>query len=310
MAPIICLDTKLSGRVGSIASYLIPYSGGAILVDPGPGSTQENLKSALAEHDLVPEQISHVLLTHIHLDHAGAAGWLAGLGARVLVHPLGAVHMLNPEKLIASARRIYGDKMEELWGEFLPVPANKLTEVMDGDQIEIGELAVLALHTPGHANHHVAYHFQDTCFTGDVGGVRLAGPLYIMLPFVPPETDFEKWRESLDRIRQLKCKNLAITHFGIYEDAQAHLALASRTLDEVERWLESVMPDIPDVDTLKTRYESWLHSRGITLGVSENVLNSYDYSSPTGMAASGLFRYWNKVKPLNRDNFPPPIFRQ
>ena len=296
MASIICLDTKFSGHKGSIAAYLIPYSDGAVLVDTGPGSTQESLTSALADYGLTPGQVTHVLLTHIHLDHAGAAGWLAGYGAQVYVHPVGAPHMLNPEKLIASARRIYGEKMDELWGTFLPVPAAHLTEVRDGAEIAIGKLRITALYTPGHAEHHVAYVFQDTCFTGDVGGVRMAGPLYVRLPFVPPETHLGKWRDSLNRIRMTGCANLAPTHFGIYNDAAAHLAFAGRALDEVEQWLEMVMPGIPDVEALHGRYVAWLHERGHALGVDESTLTAYDFASPAQMGASGLFRYWHKVR--------------
>jgi glyoxylase-like metal-dependent hydrolase (beta-lactamase superfamily II) len=296
MAHIICLDTDLSGHKNTIAAYLIPYSGGAILVDPGPGSTLDGLKSALAVYDLKPEHVTHVLLTHIHLDHAGAAGWLAGQGAQVYVHPVGAPHMLNPEKLLASARRIYGEKMDELWGEFLPVPAANLIEIQDGAEIAIGELRILALHTPGHAEHHVTYVYQDTCFTGDVGGVRKPGLLYVRLPFVPPETHLGKWRASLNRIKGMGCKYIAPTHFGIYNDAPAHLVLACRDLDAVERWLETVMPGIPDVETLERRFAAWLQERGRALGLDEATLTAYDFASPVQMGASGLFRYWHKVR--------------
>jgi glyoxylase-like metal-dependent hydrolase (beta-lactamase superfamily II) len=296
MAPIICLDTNLSGHKNTIAAYLIPHSGGAIIVDPGPGSTLEGLKSALAVYDLKPEHVTHVLLTHIHLDHAGAAGWLAGQGAQIYVHPVGAPHMLNPEKLLASARRIYGEKMDELWGEFLPVPAANLIEVQDGAEIAIGELRILALHTPGHAEHHVTYGIQDTCFTGDVGGVRKPGLGYVRLPFVPPETHLGKWRDSLNRIKAMGCKCIALTHFGIYNDAPAHLALAGRDLDAVEQWLEAVMPGISNVEALQGRFAAWLRERGHALGLDEETLTAYDFASPVQMGASGLFRYWHKVR--------------
>lgn len=296
MASVICLDTKLSGHAGSVASYLIPYSRGAVLIDTGSGSTQDNLISALADHGLTPGQVTHVLLTHIHLDHAGAAGWLAGYGAQVYAHPIGIPHLSNPEKLIASARRIYGDKLEDLWGAFLPVPVTRLAGVRDGAEIVIGELRITGWYTPGHADHHVAYVFDDTCFTGDVGGVRKAGPFYVRLPFVPPETHLGKWRDSLERIRRTGCKRLALAHFGIYEDAAAHLMFAGRVLDEVEQWLETVMPGVPDVETLHRVYVAWLHTRGHALGLDESTLTAYDLASPAQMGAGGLFRYWHKVR--------------
>ena len=296
MVPVISLDTRLSGLKNAIAAYLIPYSGGAVLIDPGPGSILENLKSSLADNNLKPENVTHVLLTHIHLDHAGASGWLAGKGAQIHVHPVGAPHLLNPEKLLASARRIYGDKLEKTWGEFLPVPITNLKEVRDGEEIVIGELYITALHTPGHAEHHIAYVYQNTCFCGDTGGVRKPGRRYVRLPFVPPETHLGKWRSSIKRIRATGCRSIALTHFGIYDDAPAHLDLASLYLDEIEKWLELVMPEIPDVETLQERYIAWLHERGRLLGLDEETLTSYDFASPANMGASGLFRYWHKVR--------------
>jgi glyoxylase-like metal-dependent hydrolase (beta-lactamase superfamily II) len=296
MSPVISLDIRLSGLKNAIAAYFIPYSGGVVLIDPGPGSTLETLKSSLADYHLEPENVTHVLLTHIHLDHAGATGWLAGKGAQIHVHPVGAPHMLNPEKLLASARRIYGDQLEKTWGDFLPVPVTNLKEVRDGEEIVIGELHISALYTPGHAEHHIAYVYQNTCFCGDVGGVRKPGRRYVRLPFVPPETHLGKWHSSLKRIMTIGCRSIALTHFGIYDDAPAHLDLASHCLDEIENWLELVMPEIPDVETLQERYITWLHERGRLLGLDEETLTSYDYASPAQMGASGLFRYWHKVR--------------
>jgi glyoxylase-like metal-dependent hydrolase (beta-lactamase superfamily II) len=296
MASVICLDTNHRGHQGAIAAYLIPYSGGAVLVDTGPGSTRQNLVAALAAHGLTPEQVAHVLLTHIHLDHAGAAGWLARKGAQVYVHPLGAPHLLNPEKLLASARRIYGERTEELWGEFLPVPATSLIEVLDETEIACGELRFTALHTPGHAEHHIAYFLERTCFSGDVGGVRKPGPFYVSLPFVPPETDLGKWRRSLKRIQARGCEHIALTHFGIYADAAAHLAAALNDIDDVEQWLEKVMPGTADVAALNEIYTPWLHGRGKAQGLSEAELDSYDSASAASMGASALFRYWHKVR--------------
>src|SRR5574339_487761 len=123
---IVTLDLNFQGRPHAIASYLIRTGDAVVLVESGPGSTRASLEAGLAKEGLSSRDVTHVLLTHIHLDHAGAAGWLARQGAQVYVHPVGAPHMLNPEKLIASATRIYGDKMEPLWGEFLPVPEDKL----------------------------------------------------------------------------------------------------------------------------------------------------------------------------------------
>jgi glyoxylase-like metal-dependent hydrolase (beta-lactamase superfamily II) len=149
------------------------------------------------------------LLTHIHLDHAGAAGWLSRQGAEIFVHPVGAPHLLNPEKLIASATRIYGERMQTLWGEILPVEQNRLKIPKDAEEIRAGNLKFVAINTPGHAEHHYSYLFEDLCFSGDVGGVRIPGYPYLRAPMPPPELHFGRWRESLVRLRSLKFSRIA-----------------------------------------------------------------------------------------------------
>ena len=171
---VVTLDLNFQGRPHAIAAYLIRHSDGAVLIESGPGSTLSSLQAGLANEGLSPHDLTHVLLTHIHLDHAGAAGWIAQQGAQIIVHPVGAPHMLHPEKLLASAARIYGDRMQTLWGEFLPVPEDKLRVVEDGEQIVIGNSEFIPINTPGHAEHHYAYlfrskdHTEDICFCGDV----------------------------------------------------------------------------------------------------------------------------------------------
>src|SRR5512145_936126 len=148
---IVTLDLNFQGRPHAIASYLIRDGDAVVLIESGPGSTLAGLEAGLAKEGLTPRDVTHLLLTHIHLDHAGAAGWLARQGAEVYLHRVGAPHMLNPEKLIASATRIYGDRMDFLWGEFLPVPQENLIIPQDGAVLEIGGLRVEVVFAPGHA---------------------------------------------------------------------------------------------------------------------------------------------------------------
>src|SRR5688572_31736533 len=136
---VITLDLKFQGRAHAIAAYLIRRGDAVVLVESGPGSTLPALEAGLAQEGLSPRDLTHVLLTHIHLDHAGAAGWLAQQGAEIIVHPVGAPHMLNPEKLLASAARIYGYRMDSLWGQLLPVRVSKLRVVKDGGEIVSGD---------------------------------------------------------------------------------------------------------------------------------------------------------------------------
>jgi glyoxylase-like metal-dependent hydrolase (beta-lactamase superfamily II) len=293
---VITLDLNFQGKAEAIAAYLICHPDGAVLIESGPGSTQTALKEGLAANGLSVSDVTHVLLTHIHLDHAGAAGWLAEQGAEIYVHPVGAPHMLHPEKLLSSARRIYGDQMDTLWGEFVPVPESKLHIAKDGEEIVIGNLRFLPINTPGHAEHHYAYLFEDICFSGDVGGVRIPGYQYLRVPMPPPELHFGKWRDSVARLRQEKFRRIAPTHFGIYQDPEWQLRAVERDLDAAEHWLEDIMPQDPPIETLRQKFVDWMHEQGLQQGLSQEVVRAYELANPPGMSADGLQRYWKKVR--------------
>lgn len=294
--PVITLDLKFQGRKHAIASYMIPHSSGVVLIESGPGSTLPALQDALAEHGYSPKDVTHVLLTHIHLDHAGAAGWLARQGAEIYVHPVGAPHMLNPEKLLTSAGRIYGDRMEPLWGEFLSVPGARLKVAEDAQEIAVGDMRFLPINTPGHAEHHYAYLFEDICFTGDIGGVRIPGFPYLRVPMPPPELHLEKWRESVKRLQQEKFDRIAPTHFGIFDDPGWQLNELEKSLDAVSNWLEEVMPADPPIEELREKFTGWMEDQAVSSGLSEQVVAVYEVANPVGMSADGLQRYWKKYR--------------
>ena len=293
---IVTLDLNFQGRPHAIASYLIRDGDAVVLIESGPGSTRASLEAGLAQEGLSPRDVTHVLLTHIHLDHAGAAGWLANQGAEVYVHPVGAPHLLNPEKLLASAGRIYGDRMESLWGEFLPVPQNRLKVPKHAETIVIGNLEIVPLHTPGHAEHHYAYMFEDIVFSGDVGGVRIPGYRYLRVPMPPPELYIERWYESLARLRAAKAARIAPTHFGIFDDPEWQLDEVEKGLNSAARWLEGVMPSDPSIEELRGAFTEWMISEAERVGLSEEVLKAYEVANPPGMSADGLMRYWKKVR--------------
>lgn len=300
------LDLNFRGSPGAIAAYLIPHAHGAVLVECGPGSTAAALEAGLNAYGLRPTDITDVLLTHIHLDHAGAAGWLAAQGARIHVHPVGAPHLLNPEKLLASAARIYGDMMQTLWGDFLPVPAENLLTVEDNQVIEIEGLRFRALDTPGHAYHHHAYVFDDLIFTGDIGGVRIGGVRHLRMPMPPPEFNLELWRESLSRLQQEHAngsfRRLAPTHFGIYTDPAWHFEAALQALDEVERWMETVMPANPTIEDLREQFVDWARERTLSQGINGDLLDPLEKANPSWMSASGIHRYWHKTRNAPNDS--------
>jgi len=202
-----------------------------VLIDPGPASTIERILAALG--DQRPEAI---LLTHLHLDHAGATGTLTARfpGLPVYVHEAGAPHLVDPARLLRSAGRLYGDRMEELWGEVLPVPAANVVALAGGETV--AGLEVLA--APGHASHHVVYLDPEggDAFVGDVGGVRIPPGETVWLPTPPPDIDLEAWRTSIAAVAERRPERLRLTHYGSAEDPESHLAA---TLAELERLAES-----------------------------------------------------------------------
>ncbi len=295
-ATIHTLDLNFMGAPGAIAAYLIPHTQGAILIESGPGSTQEALQAALRQHELRLTDITDVFLTHIHLDHAGAAGWLARHGARIHVHPVGAPHLRNPEKLLASAARIYGEMMAEMWGDFLPVPEDRLSVLQDGEVVEVGGLRVQAFDTPGHADHHYVYLFEDVCFSGDIGGVRPAGSRHLRLPMPPPEFNLEKWRLSLARLRSLGARRIAPTHFGIFDDPDWHLDAIARELDSIEAWIAANLSDSPTLEEVAERFLAWTGQRSQTEQVTLSQQQMFDAANPAWMSPAGIHRYWRKYR--------------
>ena len=293
---IIALDLEFQGKSGVIAAYLLPHTRGAALIETGPGSTQATLIRRLSDHGYNPSDITDVFLTHIHLDHAGASGWLARHGARIHVHPVGAPHLLDPSRLLASAARIYGDHMDSLWGEFLPVPPERLTTVLDGEWIEINGLRILPLDTPGHARHHMAYLYEDICFSGDIGGVRLCGLPALRVPMPPPEFHLEDWRHSLSKLSSHPISAIAPTHFGIYRDPGWHLANMTKLLDEVETWMSVHFLQNPPLEELKTRFASWLDSKADSDQLDDWTRQAYELANPSFMSIEGMQRYWRKIR--------------
>ena len=288
------LDLHFQKKNDAIASFLLPYSGGTVLIESGPGSTTEALQAGLAEHGFGVEDVTHVLLTHIHLDHAGAAGWLARQGAEIYVHPRGAPHMINPERLLVSATRISKEDMDRLWGDFLAVPEAQVHIPEDGEKIVIGDLEFEVFYTPGHANHHIAYGFGDLVFSGDVGGVRMPGCDYVRLPLVPPELHLGKWKNSIEFLLEKNFKRIAPTHFGIFNDAERHLHDGLEAVEATSRWLEEIMPTEPTLEELGTAFKAWMYEEAKAAQVSERDINTYELANPLHMSAMGISRYWKK----------------
>ena len=297
LKPVVhTLDLNFLWKPNTIGVFLVPHSKGAALVECGPGTTIPTLIQNLSSHNLAPNDITDVFLTHVHLDHAGSAGWWARQGATVHVHAVGAHHMIDPSKLISSATRIYGDQMDQLWGEFLPVPESKINILQDNDEVEIGGLNFRVLDTPGHADHHMSYILDGICFSGDVGGVHMPGIKAVRLPTVPPEFHIGKWRNSLKRFRDENIRTFATTHFGIHADAEWHLAAIEQALDDVEGWMESVMKGNPTRESLRLQFKNWLHAKANESGLTPEMIGAYDTAISSQMSADGIYRYWHKYQ--------------
>jgi glyoxylase-like metal-dependent hydrolase (beta-lactamase superfamily II) len=290
------IDLHFMGRDNTIAAYLVPHSDGAILVECGPGSTVQTLVDGIKQYGFSPKDISDVFLTHIHLDHAGAAGWFARQGAQIHVHENGAPHLINPEKLLASAGRLYGDLMETLWGEFIPVSPGKLTVMHDGEEAQVGGLSIHALNVPGHANHHLAYLIADACFSGDIGGIRLNPRHYLSLPMPPPDLNLEQWRDSIIYLQKYHPTRIIPTHFGIYQDAAWHLQAVLDALAEVETWVEEKLPLNPTIEDLRQEFNEFERTRAQKYHVERTTLNTQQTANPASMSADGIYRYWNKFR--------------
>lgn len=297
---IYLLDTQHGGYLGTIGVYLLPGPSGAFaLVESGPGSTLETVLAGVKEAGFAPERLTSVLVTHIHLDHAGAAGTLAQrYGAEVYVHENGAGHLIDPSRLLSSAERIYGDAMHTLWGEMLPLPQHLLRPVRDGETLAILGHRLEVLYTPGHASHHVSYLLNKSrLFTGDAAGIRLPGASTIRPALPPPEIDLGLWARSVQAMRQVGPEELLLTHFGNVAKPEAHFTDLLKTH---ERWSESILEGInagEDDAALEARVAHLSREALAAEGATEGTIERHSVSSNDAMTVSGVKRYWQKFHP-------------
>lgn len=288
------LDTKMLGRPGIIAATAVETDDGLALFDVGPESTFDNVSSALAEIGFAAAEVRHAFLSHIHFDHAGAAWRFAELGATVHVHPRGAPHLLSPERLVESARRIFGDDMEKLWGRVAPVPEDRLSILNDGEVVRVGQMEVRALATPGHASHHHVYHWNDNLFGGDVAGVRLGqGPP--IPPFVPPELDVEAWIDSINTMRELQAAKLYLPHFGLMRDSLgAHFDALEERVRRWSEWFRDRIRAGENEQQLIPAFAAYEMTDLRAGGAAEEQLPDYEAADPSFMAVGAAMRYWRK----------------
>jgi glyoxylase-like metal-dependent hydrolase (beta-lactamase superfamily II) len=268
------------------------------LIDPGPSTTIESLRTTLDARGIRIDDVRQILLTHIHLDHAGATGSLLKMNPaiEVFVHERGAKHMIDPAKLLASAGRLYGGDMERLWGEMLPVPAAQVRALQGGERIVAGGRALDVAYTPGHASHHVTYFdpSASVAFVGDVAGIRRGSGIYIMPPTPPPDIDLEAWRQSADRILEWQPDTLFLTHFGAHHGVRPHFQALFERLDEWSAHVRRLLADssIDDQERERRFVEDMLHDIKRTVGETEAA--QYSRAGRIDYSWQGLSRYWRK----------------
>lgn len=297
---VFLIDHHFRGSPGVIASYLVADGDALTLIEAGPSSTTETLLAGIRQAGFDPTRVERVVVTHIHLDHAGAAGTLLRRmpNARLYVHPVGAPHMIDPSKLIASATRIYGDLMGPLWGEFLPVPEDRLVVLEGGTPLRTGGRVLHAYDTPGHANHHLALHDPATgaVFTGDVAGVRLDGIRHVRPPTPPPEFEPEKWRASIAMLRALDPRRLYLTHFGGYDDAAWHLDELFARVWLWAGWVSGRL-SLGEEPVATTEALRAIEDALLTEAAGDPALvRRYEEAGNYRMSVDGIARWWRKKR--------------
>ena len=294
--PTTALDLQWLGRPQAIASALLEMDGKYALVDPGPESTFAMLGEQLAARGLSVKDLDAILITHIHLDHAGATGSLLRENPKlpVYVHKLGAPHMIDPSKLLASAGRLWGDDLPRLFGNTLPVPKENLRILEGGESIAFGRKKIDVVYTPGHASHHVSY-FDDvdgTAFVGDTAGIHIENHPYVMPATPPPDIDLELWDASFAAILARRPARLFLTHFGVAENPAAHLAEFGERLRVWARIAADVVRDTPS----ETASATFVAAAKAEIGkyLPEAAVDQYAFTAGIDLSYLGLARYLRK----------------
>ena len=289
------IDLNFMGTEKVIASFLLLGEGSAAIVETGPTSCLDHLRGGLEANGVSPGDVREVFLTHIHLDHAGASGHLADLlpNATFYVHELGYPHLADPSKLVKSATRIYGERMDELWGEARPVPEERLVVLGDGEEVGVAGGRLVAHDTPGHAYHHLAYLEPDSgsLFAGDVAGIRLPGQSYVRPPTPPPEIDVEAWVRSIENIRKIDPATLHPTHFGSYDDVDRHLSELEQRLQDWLLFVEGRADEGASREEISEELKMKGDAEMLAEGAPPEESERYDLAGNYEMLTAGILRY-------------------
>jgi glyoxylase-like metal-dependent hydrolase (beta-lactamase superfamily II) len=292
------IDLEFLGVPRVIAAAVLQSAGGVAVIDPGPSTTLEHLRAALGSAGITIADVQALVLTHIHLDHAGATGTLVHENprVRVYVHERGAPHLADPGKLLASAARLYGADMDRLWGEVRPVPRENVVALAGGEHVDVGGRKLEVMYTPGHASHHVSYFNRDSgiAFVGDTAGIKLRDGGYVFPPTPPPDIDLELWRDSVGRIAGWRPSTLFLTHFGPVMSTDEHLSELGEHLERVAALARQSL----EMQTEDDAREQWFLKqvrRELRQRMTEADTHAYDVAGRFDLSWRGLARYWRKA---------------
>jgi glyoxylase-like metal-dependent hydrolase (beta-lactamase superfamily II) len=292
------VDVQFLGYPNIIATAVLHGPGGVALIDPGPTTSLGNLRASLERGGISVPDVRQILLTHIHLDHGGCTGTLLKENPQieVWVHSRGGPHISDPAKLLTSASRLYGQDMERLWGDVLPVPSDRIRVLEGGERIEAGGRTLEVAYTPGHASHHVSYFDPSSriAFVGDTAGIRRGSGVYVMPAAPPPDIDLEIWRLSEDRILAWDPDTLFLTHFGPFVGARPHF---QQLMDRLMEWSGTVRRLLADRSLTDEQRQEYFVAEVLqdlrrAVGVSE--AEQYVRAGSLTYSWQGLARYWRK----------------
>ena len=289
------------GEEEIIGSYLLAGGNELAIIDPGPGSMIEPLLDAIRQAGFDPQDVTHLLATHVHLDHAGSVGSLIQRmpKAKVYAHSKGVPHLLDTTKVVASATRIYGERMEQLWGEIESTPAHRLQAIEDGNVLTVAGRRLEVHYTPGHAVHHVIFFDASSgdLFAGDTAGVRLQGVDYVRPPTPPPDIDLEAWSDSMDTIQKLHPNVLYLGHFGATYNATQHLERLREQLISWGNYVLEAMRSGKDEQEILALLITQTEPELQRATYDPNAVKRYEIATNYAMTVQGYMRYWRKKHP-------------
>ncbi len=299
------IDLGFQGWDQVIYAYLLAAPDELALIETGPASTVPALRAGIRAAGFDPEQLRKIFVSHIHLDHSGGAGAIMRdqPEVQVFVHPVGAPHLIDPSRLVNSAARLYGDRMDALWGEVVPVPEARVAPLNDGETVEAAGHVLSALFTPGHASHHVAYWDPDlgAVFTGDVGGVRMPGSPYALPPAPPPELAPDEWVLSTERLRQSGPRRLYLTHGGPFDDVDEHIGQLMPNLDTVEAICRDAMLAGADDEAVTALIQAHTEQRIVpALSDDPGIVQRYGWAAPSFLSTLGFRRLLSRRSDIPR----------